>query len=351
VAIGGRVVSLVLWEDRMPWQWLRGAAEEDLAALRLVTVAVEPSASQMRLLERLAAAHPHVALDLSGKAPLAKLLERFEPRCLLLDSETSAQGVAELLPKETALEVLWLSAERLDSLEFLGSLPKLRRLLLSDWKKEDPLPDQCQQLRSVAFLDCSLKSLAPLRHLGQLDEVCAWECRSLADITPLEGLRGLRMLHLGDCGQIKDLSVLSSLPQLAWFRVPPQTSQEAFAKLVAEHPGLDILEMSGCTLIKDLSPLRSLRRLRGLALLSTHAPLDPVQELKSLRLLIVPGDFLGSNAARVAALSRALPECFIIEGSACLGSGWVLLLVPAAAGAWLVAARRRRRLRLSASHG
>ena len=54
-----------------------------------------------------------------------------------------------------------------------------------------------------------------------------------------------------------DLSVLERLPRLAWLGFPQNTTQEAFARVIASHPDLKVVEL-GSEKVRDLSPLRSL---------------------------------------------------------------------------------------------
>jgi hypothetical protein len=69
-----------------------------------------------------------------------------------------------------------------------------------------------------------------------------------------------------------------------------------------------------------------------------------VKALKGLRLLVVPPDTFNPPAEEVAELQKALPDTLIVAGKGlCLGSGWLLALVPVVAGAWAVAALRRRK--------
>jgi len=54
---------------------------------------------------------------------------------------------------------------------------------------------------------------------------------------------------------------------------------------------------------------------------------------------------------RLVRLRKELPETAIVRvAPMCLGSGWILLLVPAVAMAWWLAARRRRRSRPGARY-
>jgi hypothetical protein len=54
----------------------------------------------------------------------------------------------------------------------------------------------------------------------------------------------------------------------------------------------------------------------------------------------------------VEALQKALPDAMVVPAAPmCLGSGWFLAIFPAAAIAWLIAARPWRRMRAGPQHG
>ncbi|MCX5649701.1 MAG: hypothetical protein NTX40_11540, partial [Planctomycetota bacterium] len=115
--------------------------------------------------------------------------------------------------------------------------------------------------------------------------------------------------------------------------------------VVKDHPALKAVELFGCENVKDIAALKSLKNLEALVLIKPafegEKHLADLKELKGLRLLVLPPDaFKGS--AEIAELQKALPDCLITAGKPlCLGSGWILLLAPVAAGAWLVSRRRR----------
>jgi hypothetical protein len=179
---------------------------------------------------------------------------------------------------------------------------------------------------------------------------------NLEDVGRLAQMTGLRTLSLQGCKDLKDLSALSGLEHLRWLALPPETTQAQFATVCKEHPDLEVLAAAPCEGLTDLSPLAGLGNLRVLALGETKAPLDPVAGLKSLRLLGVGLKFpekkegeeeadAGRKQAETALvrIMEANPDLAVVQVAPfCMGSGWILLLAPATAGAWWLARRRRR---------
>jgi hypothetical protein len=151
-------------------------------------------------------------------------------------------------------------------------------------------------------------------------------------------------LSLTACEKVADLGPLKNLA-LEYLSFPPKISQQEFDAVVKDHPGLKAVELFGCENVKDIGYLKGLKNIEALVLIKPafegEKHLADLKELKGLRLLVLPPDaFKGS--AEIADLQKALPDCLITAGKPlCLGSGWILLLAPVAAGAWLVARRCR----------
>ncbi|MGB2755553.1 MAG: hypothetical protein WBE00_10670, partial [Phycisphaerae bacterium] len=102
----------------------------------------------------------------------------------------------------------------------------------------------------------------------------------------------------------------------------------------------------GCENVKDVAALKGLKDLKAFLLIKSalegEKALADLKDLKGLRLLVLPPDAF-EDSAGIADLQTALPDCLITAGKPlCLGSGWILLLAPVVAGAWLIARRRAR---------
>ena len=113
--------------------------------------------------------------------------------------------------------------------------------------------------------------------------------------------------------------------------------------MIGDHPPLRVLELLDCRNVNDLGPLKALRELEGLVLLSPLATFEPLYEMESLRLLVLPEDVFIESPDEVRKLEGALPECTVVAGGLCLGSGWILLLFPVVALAWLLSRGQRAR--------
>lgn len=337
VLLNGKAVSLGLSEKGT--EWLRKASTEDLAGLRLLQFGERAKALEFPLLEKLARVRPDIALllhKIDQPDIVARLLSLFEPHFLSIDLKVLSTRFDVLEPQLAKLKILWTDGE--GSLDFLPRLPRLRTLWLSDWARagSGAIPGGIRNLRSVTLWGGKgVQDLSLVKNVTGLQELVVWgkeDDLNLKDISALAAFPDLRKLvfALHEPKNVLDLSVLERLPKLAWLGFPGNTTQEAFAKVIASHPDLKLVELRSEN-VRDLSPLRRLRSLKALTLWQVKVDVGALQDLKSLRYLALPDDaFKGDAAKNTAALEKALPETFVAQAAPyCLGSGWILLLLPA----------------------
>ncbi|MDH3287418.1 MAG: hypothetical protein OEP48_06800 [Betaproteobacteria bacterium] len=341
VFLNGKAVTIQL-SDSTGWEWLRKASVEDLASLRLLFINVKTETLDFSLLEKVARVRPNVGLflDRVGQSKSTDLVVRlvtlFEPRFLFINLDVLSAQFDALEPRLAKLETLWIHGE--GSLDFLPRLPRLRTLLLNNWVRagSGEIPAGSRTLRSLTIMkgEKKVEDLSFLRNVTGLRELVLWRFDDLKDITALAAFPDLKKLDIFFVKKenISDLSVLERLPKLAWLKFPWNTTQKTFAKVIASHPDLEIIAL-GSEHIRDLSPLQSLRHPRAAILLFLKEDVDlaPLHELKSLEYLgLNEKAFKGQAAKKTEALEKALPDTFVAQVQPfCLGSGWILLLLPA----------------------
>lgn len=329
--------------------WLSKATENQLKDLRMVGVPKEIDAGVLTSLRRLASTNPSVDLTFDSNASVLEVLPIFKPRAVFLPDDVTAATLASLA-NQPQLETVLVKCNEPGALDVLTKLPKLTRLVLGEWEpaKTGPLPAGLRSLRSLTIAGGGeLKDLSALSNLpDQLEELSALDTKGLSDITALSRLTHLTTLILNGDESIGDLSVLQTLQSLRWVGVPAKTTQEQFAAFVSAHPDLAILDLTRNANIASLAPLSSLKKIDGLILQGPYENMSAVQGLKTLRFLGVSKKLWDASPDQIAALKAALPDALIVRVSPfCLGSGWILLLLPAlAATAWLARRRTTRRL-------
>jgi len=343
VALNGKVVSLTLSEKSSGWEWLRKATPASLAGLRLLIVEGETEAFDFSLLEKVARHRRDIGLFVTPDIEpdiAARVISLFEPHFLAASLEVLSGRFSELEPRLANLETLWTIGE--GSLQFLPRLPRLRALWLHGWLRagSGDIPPGTRNLRSIAILQGKeVEDLAFLRNATGLRELVLWGIEGLKDISALAAFPDLKMLwFVGiDATSVSNLSVLDRLPNLAWLQFPRDTSQEAFARVIATHPDLEIIVL-GSDYVRDLSPLQSLRDPRAVILaVKGDVDVTPLHQLKTLEYVGLSDDAFEGEAAnkkealdkKSDALEKALPDTFVGRAQPyCLGSGWILLLLP-----------------------
>ena len=360
LVLGDRTVTLDLSDNEVAgWDWLRQAAPAELRALRLVALPADlgqdasVATAREALLRKLAAANPEVGLvtDDPDNPFLGMVFSLFRPRQLVAsgcpDTAAAQAKFLAVLGRQAQLETLAIEAKNISSLAFLSRLPRLRRLILTEWDpaKTGPLPEQCAGLRTLAATleHPQPKSLAAIVGLTALEELELTSTGAL-DLAVLNRMPWLRHLSLF-CGEKIDLAPLRALPHLTWLGLPVvDLSPAEFAALLEAVPSVHYLDVWA---EKENTNLASVTRLPDLEALTVYDEFDPgalpLETLKKLRFLALPNDAWKNQAfaARVAQFEKEHPACQVVKlKPLCLGSGWILLLALTAGVSFL--ARRRQ---------
>ncbi len=346
--LAGTTIALLLDEDEA-WEWLERAIPEEIVSLRLVAINNMEPPERMELVEKLASHNPHVGLILADEEIFLRCLPLFDPQFLSIADFTLGEEHQALLAGEKRLRTLAIEGGGETNLAYLKELPNLQMLFIDDWDPEDtgPLPDGLTRLRSVIVHSGfhAMKDLSPLGRQPRLEELNLMVA-GLTDISALAHYPHLKVVCLRECEDVTNLSVLKQLKDLKWLALPPATTQQQFTEIIDDHPGLIVLEAMGCEQITDLAPVNNLAHLEAL-IVSTEAPPDPLYQMKNLKYLAVfvdeeEGEVTPAGRQLLTRLQEELPETAIVRvAPLCLGSGLILLLVPAFALAWWLSRRRR----------
>lgn len=216
----------------------------------------------------------------------------------------------ELMPRLTRIEYLILERGGLPP---ISSLPSLRVLAVYCRGISEDKGDERSMVTAL---------LAELAELKKLRSLRLTKIRHDTDLTPIGRLTGLRSLFLDDVDHLTDLSSFAELRELRFLTLP---------------------EAGGLT---DLSHLENLENLIELVIAPIPGKVEdlgPIARLPQLKLLAVEKDDLKKHAERFEPLRKANPDLEIV--GFCLGSAWILAIVPiAGVGAVLLRRRRARRI-------
>jgi len=335
----------VAWypDNREGWVWLDTATPEEMASLRLVYLNRNPEPEQRPLLERLASHNPTLSLATEDSPEIPAL-----PRMVFFYDEVRAD-VAEALTREEALRTLMMGGTSAPDLRFLKRIPYLETVMLDEWDPgaSGPLPDSLPHLKALFLFDPEAQDLAGLGLQPNL-EVLMVSCdhSDPPEVSALRRLPSLQRVRFPYC-PVEDLSPLDGLHRLRWLGLPPGVTQEQLEHVVDTHPKLEVLELMGSTEVTDLSPLTRLTKLRGL-MIGTNAPVEPLLRMDHLDYLAVAVESKETPSYGPDVLPRlraALPGTAVTTVDVlqfCLGSGFILLLLPALALSWWIIRRRGR---------
>jgi Leucine-rich repeat (LRR) protein len=218
-------------------------------------------------------------------------------------------------------------------LSLLGGarLPALKNLSLicSEQEEAEAIIREFPNLEvlSLSFIEGNLPDLAAFQKLRTL-LLCHFDTTDLAPIASLQNLEDLYLM--GDFEIMRGLDLIRNLKRLS----VEGASQEDVDLLASNNPGLVFLDITS-TGVENLDFLAGTPELEGISLPREDVDLAPLNGLPKLRYLSIfkEEDTLSeTETRRIEELKTICPRCLIYYTQGfCLGSGWLLLLLPALA--------------------
>jgi hypothetical protein len=338
VFLNDQLIALIFDHDPDVWEWLRKCDAREFRHLRAIYW--DAAEADFSLLKRIAKARPDLGLYVGfseDSLPLARqVISLFTPSWLVL---TGGEAIDEqLLPALNRLELLFLiSAE---NLSFIDRLPRLNALITGEDVKDIDAARLPGRLRSLTLIRSNIENPAALDHLKKLRNLHLVGCK-VKDADSFPVLPKLREAGFAGCEDLANASVLLKLSSLEWIAFPQSTSQEEFNHCIQANPRLQVVAIPECKNLHDLSALEHLPKLKGLVV--QGLPLEDmaaVPKLQHLELVLVGVD--DADEEEIQQYQRAFPDVQVLPGGYCLGSGWILLVVPLVAALSLAAHRRKK---------
>jgi len=267
----------------------------------------------------------------AGLESLHDLLSIFRPRFLVIDDSWDLPD-----PEESHclsnLELLWIEGNVPALAKLASCCSNLESLIVAQWEPEPgellPLAG-LKKLQSFTIAESGLTSLSVVELPESLRNLYMISCETLSDISMLVGLKNLKRMGLTQCNSVQSMEVLRTMAYLQWLSFPPNISHQEFVELTGRFRHLEGVELIDCWEIEDLAPLQHLPELKTLVLQLEKEQLSMLDSLEQLKLVILTSEVFGDNPEWVKELRLSLPNTTIVPGSGiCLGSGWLLLLLP-----------------------
>jgi TusA-related sulfurtransferase len=320
--------------DMMPW--FKQMSLTEMKSLQSITISSFIPNSYLEYLDAIAKVNPEIdLLILSNDEPSNNnivnwISQRFRPEFLHVSMSNKEIGV---LKNFTTVKIL--SIELTDSIntEVIPALPGVSeftlmlsdqiRVLTPDFFKLNP---QLTSLSIYSDIDITKINWQPLQKLETL-RIYAIDSSikfPKSEFSPrlntllLSGNTDFPYENLLHFKHLKELGLPSSVPQ------------DVFNKVIRNQPDLEYLHIIGndTLLINDYSILERLKKLRFMVITGQSGQVNTIFPLKGLKFLSLPKDFF-EDSLQVVALKKALPDTVITPNQGfCMGSGWLLLLLP-----------------------
>jgi hypothetical protein len=328
--LNGKAASIALKGKNQSTLFLKDLKDKDLSTNLTIGFDGKIPESAWPDLKEIAVVRPGAGLVCNVEfKEMQGLFRLFHPRRILAPVIFSSDYGS--LAGLTDLQLLFYTPGDSANISPLPALPKLDILYLSDIDEKAILPgDLLKNNRQISKLGLQRSGsidLALLEPLENLKELVIRDADTLLNLDRINQHTGLEVLSL----QGKDLKfdpALIRVPGLRWISLPSSVTQEAFNRLCETHPNLEVVELIRNDTISDLRQLAKLSKLSGLMVMDTVTDVATVRGLKNLKFLSLPENLL-NDSLKTAVWKAALPGTTIVANEGfCLGSGWLLLLIP-----------------------
>ena len=338
--LNGRLISLDIYDDPALWEWIDDIDVRSLRNLRSLHFEEgEQEGLNLAHVQKLADIWPTTGLIFAETDDPSEILALFTPSWLVVNGLLDVS--ADTLPRLQELECL--SCYTVDGVKFIEELPKLENLILFAADEYAVLRfDGLTKLNSLSLFGFTdISGLETISNKNRLRNIFLISCNEIEDMSPIALFPKLTGLGFFDCESAVDLSELQNLSHLRWFSFPPEVTQAEFSKFLSQHQELKVIDLLECHEINDLSPLARLTGIQGLTLDVAVDDLSPLYQLTDMEVLTLDEDSFDEE--EYESLQAALPDTQMAVSGYCLGSGWILLIIPIVTAGCVVMRFCRRR--------
>lgn len=328
--INGKITTLNLLKSAAVIPWFKQMKTADLSALEFIKIDSSVPENYYPYLTDLAVIKSGIGLYYDGDMnDISRMIKLFNPRYLV--GEIIYGSDFKLLSGLTNLEIL---VTTLDDSVNTGPLPAmtgLKHLFLSKGNEKIVLDDKFlsenKLLERMTIMESKRIDFSLLKPLSNLKELVICNFDTIENFNLINNHTKLEVLSI--ISEESDyMPVINGLHSLRWITFSPDVTQSAFNSFFNNHLNIEIAEIFSNDTISSLSPLLKLKNLYGLTITDTLTDLASVKSLKNLKYLSLPSSVLEDKSVKDD-LQKLLPDTRIVANEGfCLGSGWLLLVVP-----------------------
>lgn len=333
-SLNGALKYLELSDKPDSWMLLQQLTDPERKQLSTLHITGELSEDRLTLLQQHESSLKGTGLLLEGdcdKKLIGELLSICNPQWLMTEEPLDFPDPDKCVAL-SHVELLWIEGESLSNPELFTRCSNLESLIVSGW---DPGEQELlnlsasDRLHTLTLAECDITDLSSVEFPSSLKRLHVIDCDTLGQISSMLKLRHLRGIGFSGCAQIRGLNQLAELNALKWLGFPENVSQKEFEALLPRLSRLEAIELLGCEQIETISPLRQMEKLRILLVDLPKEKLGDLDTLVDLDLLILASEHFDEDPEWIGQLRTSLPSTRVVPGSGlCLGSGWILLLLP-----------------------
>jgi hypothetical protein len=302
----------------------------DVSALEFLKIDSAIPEDYYPYLNDLAEIKPRIGLYYEGDLKdLSRLIKLFNPRYLI--GEINHESDFGLLSGLTNLELLVVALNDSVNTGPLPAIPSLKHLFITKVNDKLVLNDKFlaenKSLERMTIMEAKRIDCSLLNPLNNLKELVIGNFDTIVRSDLIKNHTNLELLSvIGDKSEYDP--VPDGLESIRWMTFSTDITQDAFNSFINNHLNLEVAEILKNDKISSLSPLLKLKNLYGLIVSDTLTDLASVKSLKNLKYLSLPANVLKDKSMKDD-LQKLLPGTRIVANEGfCLGSGWLLLIVP-----------------------
>jgi hypothetical protein len=325
--IDGKLVSLLI-DSKDPEIQIKKVLETDISGLSFLYFASSVSDSCITALQQLSARKKDISIGFEDTPnKLDSILQYFKPRILLIP-KVSDQILTEI-KDNCSPEILFTGIADTLIKSPMPPIPSLKQIIFSGSSEKitENFFALNPQIESLSFPEAREFNLALIQSLRNLKSLVFMNADTV--IAPEKIKNNPRLEILTVSSQLmRNNPALDELRNLKWVQFYSDIDQQQFDSFIGKHPGIEVVEIYDCSKLKITQSLASLKNLQGLVLTNHSLDSSSVKNLTNLKYLALPNADLKDPKAYIL-LKQAMPNTVIAAcDGVCMGSGWILLLMP-----------------------